>query len=146
MSLHLTGSSWWPAAARRFGPRACWIWPTAWLFCAPRALRPVLRASRRLRHDCQGDHVIVVSRDHEAVPRTTTGRPGPEPESPYTATLVPSSTSCGSQTVQASGPPPDTATRCRTAPAADHDHAAQGPPDHRSGHTVQSGGLPVLSS
>src|SRR5680860_1786124 len=94
-----------------------------------------------------------------------TGRPGPGPESCCTATLVRLSTSCGTRVAEAcrgtsfagrgsvgragpivvrcgnpaaSAPPPDTATRCRTARAADHDRAAVQPPDHRSGHTVQS--------
>ena len=91
-----------------------------------------------------------------------------------TATPARHSTSCGNQVAQAcgetfsadrsrrvrpgpivvrcggvpaaSGPPPDTATRFRTARVAGHDHAAVGLHDHRSGHTVQSGGLPALSS
>src|SRR5665647_843156 len=100
-----------------------------------------------------------------------TGRPWPEPESCCTAALVPPLTSCGTRVAEAcrgtfsagrrflgragpivvrcgnpaaSGPPPDTATRCRTARAGDLDHAAVQRLDHRSGHTVQSGGLPVL--
>src|SRR5665647_340907 len=97
-----------------------------------------------------------------------TGRPWPEPESCCTAALVPTSTSCGTRVAEAcrgtfsagrgsvgragpivvhcgnpaaSGPPPDTATRCRTVWAAGRDHGAVQPPDHRSGHTVRSGGL-----
>jgi hypothetical protein len=53
----------------RFGPLPCWSWPTAWPSCEPRGQHPVARVSRRLRHECQGDHVIVVSPADESAPR-----------------------------------------------------------------------------
>src|SRR5680860_32777 len=69
ISPHLTGSSWWPTAGCRFGRRPCWSWLTAWPSCDPRVQHTVARVSRRLRHECQGDHVIVVSHGDGADPR-----------------------------------------------------------------------------
>src|SRR5450631_4396646 len=66
ISPHLTGSPWWPTAECRFAPRPCWSWPTAWPSCDPRVQHLAARVSRRLRHECQEDHVTVVSRGDEA--------------------------------------------------------------------------------
>src|SRR5450759_2096708 len=68
ISPHLTGSWWWPTAERRFGPLACWSWPTVWRSCVPRVQHPEATVSRRLRHECQGDDVIAVAQGHKAAP------------------------------------------------------------------------------
>jgi len=85
MSPHLTGSSRWPAAERRFGPHACWSWPSTWPSCDPGAQHPVARMSRGSRHDCQENHVTRCRSSDEMVPSQ-----GADPIVPMAFTNLPS--------------------------------------------------------